>query len=370
MNNKTKKTEVFRCLLSVVFVMIMSSVHAQDILVTESGDAIKAWGVDVGSSKIYYREKADENAPIKTIDKKSVLMWKKADGTRIVMDQDQPQSGQESPSSVNSTRPAPAPDAADEEGNRQCIAAFNASGDIHSAEKSKSKFRGGVLALISIDSGTAIKDKNVEVSFASDCSLGKGSNVFAYGQGVSVTVKNLTDRTVQIQLGNTFFMRNGIAVPYNYASTTQQVGGQQQGSTSLSQNVVAIPPHSSFKIGTQLYVPEDATSIYGGEFSTYRAGDNLYSLVWECGKSQYVNYGGERDFTPETSPLNFGFNLTYNFVNENTEPYQLNSRLYVSRLIGVKLSAGIGWSTAPFQAGIPKLSGDYSRTLSLLVFQR
>ena len=76
-------------ILSVLCLSLMATVAmAQDILVTESGEAIKAWDVDVAGQKIYYRASADANAPTLSIKKSDVLMWKKADGTRQLIGQD------------------------------------------------------------------------------------------------------------------------------------------------------------------------------------------------------------------------------------------------------------------------------------------
>ena len=84
-----KKKSLFNLTFPNVLFALMwlpTTASAQDILVTENGDAIKAWQVDMGGSKIYYRDGEGENAALKSIDKSSVLVWKKADGSRVVVD--------------------------------------------------------------------------------------------------------------------------------------------------------------------------------------------------------------------------------------------------------------------------------------------
>lgn len=75
-----KKKSLFNLTFPNVLFALMwlpTTASAQDILVTENGDAIKAWQVDMGGSKIYYRDGEGENAALKSIDKSSVLVWKR-----------------------------------------------------------------------------------------------------------------------------------------------------------------------------------------------------------------------------------------------------------------------------------------------------
>ena len=360
-----KKNSLFiLTFLNVCFALTWSptTASAQDILVTENGDAIKAWQVDVGGSKIYYRDGEGENAALKSIDKSSVLLWKKADGSRLVIDKNGESTA--TPTASQPTAAKPAVSADDPVANKQCIASFNRSVIEFAGKKGKNKPGGGVMALLHVDEASAMADKNVELNFARE-----GSLSFATGQGLTVTAKNKTDRTIYIHLGNTFFLRNGVAMPYNYSSATQSMGGgQQPSSTSYSQNVVAVPPMSTFKLGVQKFAVEDASSIYGSNFYTYRNNRSEYALSWTCSPQDLVNTGEEKDFTPQTSPIKFGFNLTYSFSEDNAQPYHLNTSLYISRIIGVKLSLAMGWTTAAFQAAINDIASS-NDPLTFLMFQ-
>jgi len=360
-----KKKSLFNLTFPNVLFALMwlpTTASAQDILVTENGDAIKAWQVDMGGSKIYYRDGEGENAALKSIDKSSVLVWKKADGSRVVVDKNG-----ESTSTATASQPAsatPSASADDPVANKQRIAAFNRSVIEFVGKKGKSKPGGGVMALLHVDEASAIADKNVELNFARE-----GSLSFATGQGITVTAKNKTNRTIYIHLGNTFFLRNGVAMPYNYSSATQSMGGgMQPNSTSYSQNVVAVPPMSTFKMGVQKIGIDDASSTYGSNFYSYRNNKSEYALSWSCKPEELANTGEEKDFTPQSSPIKFGFNLTYSFSEDNAQPYHLNTQLYVSKIIGVKLSLAMGWTTAPFQATVSDIAGS-GDPLTFVMFQ-
>ena len=59
------------------------TLHAQDIIVTNQGDQIKAYNIEIGSSAIFYQLSERSDADIKRIAKKDVLIIKEANGTII-----------------------------------------------------------------------------------------------------------------------------------------------------------------------------------------------------------------------------------------------------------------------------------------------
>lgn len=57
--------------------------QAQDILVTNDGESMKVYNLEIGPSSIFYQLSAEANAETKRIAKSDVLIIKKADGTKI-----------------------------------------------------------------------------------------------------------------------------------------------------------------------------------------------------------------------------------------------------------------------------------------------
>ena len=74
-------------LLAVVVVLSAFSVKAQDLIVKQDGETIKAYRTDVSNTAVYYRLEDNENSPLLTIPKSDVLIIKMQDGTKIVMDE-------------------------------------------------------------------------------------------------------------------------------------------------------------------------------------------------------------------------------------------------------------------------------------------
>ena len=71
-----------------LFVILMSGLFtsylmAQDIIVTNDGESLKVYNIDISETVIYYQLTQDANAEIKRIPRNNVLIIRKADGTKI-----------------------------------------------------------------------------------------------------------------------------------------------------------------------------------------------------------------------------------------------------------------------------------------------
>ena len=62
-------------------------VEAQDLIVKQDGETIKAYRTDVGNNAVYYRLENKDEAPVLTIPKSDILIIKMQNGTKIVMDE-------------------------------------------------------------------------------------------------------------------------------------------------------------------------------------------------------------------------------------------------------------------------------------------
>ena len=76
-----------RLLLVSLFLLSVFVIEAQDLIVKQDGETIKAYRTDVGNKAVYYRLEDKDEAPILMIIKPDVMMIKMQDGTRIVMDE-------------------------------------------------------------------------------------------------------------------------------------------------------------------------------------------------------------------------------------------------------------------------------------------
>lgn len=76
-----------KALLIGVAVFFTFVVEAQDLIVKQDGETIKAYRTDVGNNAVYYRLKDDEESPLLTISKSDVLIIKMQNGEKIIMDE-------------------------------------------------------------------------------------------------------------------------------------------------------------------------------------------------------------------------------------------------------------------------------------------
>lgn len=79
-------------ILAVLFAMNISAAMAQDLIVTQNGETIKAFRTDVGKITVYYQLEDNDGSPILSISKSEVLIIKMQDGTKIVMDEEEPKA--------------------------------------------------------------------------------------------------------------------------------------------------------------------------------------------------------------------------------------------------------------------------------------
>ncbi|MBQ8968257.1 MAG: hypothetical protein IJ064_00785 [Bacteroidaceae bacterium] len=346
--------------------------HAQDILMTEDGESIQAWDVDAsGAQKIYYKTGAEDDAPMKSIEKAKVLLWKKADGTKVRIGvEPQPEAKAATPA----TKPEPVMlDASDPEANEKCIANFNMT-NVYSSKKVSSSAAKEIVGLLHMSPDSKMADKNVEITY----SIYKSATYARMAprtSGIGVNVKNKTDKTIYVYLGNTFFLRHGISTPFTQSSASQTTqAGQAASATGFSQSVVAIPANSTLDLGKQEFFPTDGKNPFGGnielkQLSSVQGGGlfgigattkQWYQFYWTDSKSNMLRKGEVRELQPGESTIDFGFKLTYSFSEDNTQFYHLDTKLYVAKIIGSSFnlwngSDNIEFNGQPVYFMIPQL---------------
>lgn len=76
----------------VLLALSITAAMAQDLIVKQDGETIKAYRTDVGKTAVYYRLEDNDETPILSIPKADVLIIKMQDGTKIVMDEEEPKA--------------------------------------------------------------------------------------------------------------------------------------------------------------------------------------------------------------------------------------------------------------------------------------
>lgn len=259
-----------------VLASICISANAQDVLVTDEGTTIKAYNVEVATNKIFYTL-SPESEDSKSIQKSKVLVWKKADGTNIVLAQ-----GDISNSSANTSREASSPvqqplsDELVAENKRQ-IAELNSRRIKFVGEKSD-KMSSHNFYTLNISPNSIIEDNNIKLSFSIkklDANktnkryinvLDKSeynrnwNNISIY---LSTTIHNKTNRTIYVDLANCFALLNGVGTPFYIPSATHVSSGSSSG---VSMNAGAIA--GALGVGGVLGTLAGGLVVGGGSTST------------------------------------------------------------------------------------------------------
>ena len=249
-------------------------------------------------------------------------------------------------------------------------------------EKKKTAFM--LYLLPRVKKGSLIGNANIELDIkvvnpmeANHTSMGGLSGLIA-NSTVSIpcyyyhiVLKNKTDKTVYIDLGNTFFMRGSESSPYYVPSATSSTRGKEGSvglnvgsvaqafgvggsagtiangvnvgggvsssttTTTYAQRVVAVPPMSTKELEPQLIFPVGCENVYNNWIRAIKWDKNTVSASIKFGnKNDKLKAGETRLFDENNSPINFGSFITYSFDENCTITNHLNAGFYIYEAIG------------------------------------
>lgn len=318
-----------------------SYTFAQDTVITNNGDVLQVYEIEISESSIFYKKAPGDEASLK-LNKADVLMIKYRNGNVVRMD---------SAASTTNTTTAPAESdsvatpttemdeklAAD---NLQLVQKFNTLDVKYLGERKKPNRKVGFkavddafLVILGLKEGSIIETPELKANFGIVKIDPKGRIHEFDGTlwylstfGLAVTLQNKSDKTIYVDLGTSYFILGGEAVPYyipQATSTTKghgtgasvnlgaiagaagiggavgtlasgiNVGGGQSSSTSTttySQRIISIPPMSSKSLEVKS-IEED----YAGENKNY-GGTKKTAIL-----KQYTGYLKEQGYLEEKS---------------------------------------------------------------------
>lgn len=382
--------------------MLISSHHAaaQDILVTNNGELLKVYHLEIGQNTIYYHLEENTDTDIKHISKKDVMIIKKQDGTKIDPNE-AAQSISQQNANTNSTVSASSlivnPNLTED--NLKLVREFNDRKVTWTSDNDKkANYR---LYQLAITEGSIIETPELSASFAMK-TWEAGTNLFgkkndkeyikdqinfgwyyAYNKNTGtynssvpecpvfiVTLTNKSDKTIFVDLGNSFFIVYGASEPYYRPESTSTSSGKSGGAgvnlgsiagaagiggalgtvaggvnmgggtsssttkVTYSQRVISIPPHASYSMSPQKLLLEENRLLLQDYIFTKNA-EILDKNGWRNKK-----YGWSNNFTkgtvaefpaPQTQPP-FSVFVTYSTSESLQETTSINAGFYVSKV--------------------------------------
>ena len=370
-------------LLSVAFFALQGK--AQDKLIIQKGDVKTVYNVEVGANKVFYTLEKKENAPIQQIAKKDVLTIIHHDGTKELFN-----AGESVTSPPPTVQPTPATAVAisndDKAINDSLMTKYNGQLVTYINDKVKEKKKTAYLLYLlpGLKKGSLIGNANIEMDIkvvnpmeTNHTSVGGLGGLLANSTVpmkcyyYHLVLKNKTDKTIYIDLGNTFFMRGSESSPYYIPSSTSSTSGKEGGvglnvgsvagalgiggvagalangvnvgggvsssstTTTYTQRIVAIPPMSTKRLPPQLIFPMGCESLYSNLIHVQKYDKNTFvpSIKFE-NKNDKLKAGETRLFDENNSPINFGSYISYSFDENCTIANHLNAGFYVHEAIG------------------------------------
>lgn len=353
-------------------------VSAQDILVTHSGDVIKAYETEVGPTSVYFKGSDSADTPLQKIALSELLVIKYEDGRKLVVGED---SVHHQSVSQNTTI------ASEDQENDRLISEKN-SVTVSIPNGNPKKKASVLFCQCKVLPESILANSEVEMSIVSTCYRPDTHNpcLVASDNAFLISLKNKTDRTIYVDLGNSFVIRGNVSSVCYVPSTTSTgtsssvassisipVAGAMLGrststfsSTSVStQRIAAIPPKSEqlvvrfdlFPVGSE-YAYNDIISIDTKNYpehprlSLYLQNDELPSI----GEIKTVDPG----------PLSFGVVLAFAYDESQQNQHSIKAGFAVDKYLGAKFDAN--WSR--FFLDLRYISPNYSNALFFIARAR
>lgn len=378
-----KKLIIFACSL-----MAGISASAQDVLITKDGDVKNVYEVEVGTNAVFYKSKDNADAEILRINKADVFMIKRKDGTKYDLGNGvQPSSATYS----SALQPAVASQAtvslASQKRNEELISYSNTYTPEYVGKKSGNA--GLLYAIIAYGQDSQLVNDDIEIitktgrlnypdglntkldMLISQNGVNKltfSENLVNYDKpAIQIQIKNKTNKTIYIDLGNSFFMRNGIAEAYYIpsSSSSSQTNGSGVGvnlgavagalgvggavgtlangigvgssnsnttvNTTYSQRVIAIPPMSIKSLDPRLLFKSQTCNGFCISYATY--GQAPY-FAFRSSAGPKLQNGETLNYTKESSPFNWGCMVSYSFSEDCSTTSSISFNYYMRSIIG------------------------------------
>lgn len=391
---------------------VFSTIKAQDVLITQDGELLNVYELEISSNAVFYKTENKTDAPIQRIDKGKILMIKLKDGTKYKFDNNDKTVDTED--QTKASMPATSGMAA--EANRQRIEQYNIMLPEFKG-KPKDKEAKRLFCAMGYGADSQLIDDNVEIS--TECGIwepnsGKVRNINTlmtspslayiwkpgdrtYNPVFVVKIKNKSDKTIYIDLGNSFFIRDDNTTAYYIPSSISNSAGSSSGagvnlgavtdalgiggtlgtlaggvnvgsekqnssvSTVYSQRVVAIPPMSTKTLSPQPLFLRDGQhgpNVFVEETS-FLPNRNLFfvpRIDLKNAQKEYIKIGETVTYNEQESPLKFGTYITYSFSENMADTKKINVNYFLKSVTGFNRRGEASTTAYQLSSDIPSYS--------------
>lgn len=376
---KTKK------LLALVALCVAGSyASAQDLIVKKDGSVIKAKVTKIGTSEVEYKKWSNQDGPQYSIAVADILAINYQNGEKETFENVSAGNSQaakseaEGQQSIVQVKPEDlSPEA--KAANDALIAKYNAPVELDITKKQEGKIGDricGASAIYGFKNNSLITNDDIEIGFVTghlfqrkktepaEWEEGHGDS----NQALLLSVRNKTQRTLYLDLGNSFFISMGQARCYYTPSSTTTTHGASSGgsvnlgavagamgiggvagtlanginagggstnsttSTTYSQRIIAVPPMSSVNLPPQYFYGKGERIVTKGlKQAEY---GRMFVLFPKDSKRGIIHFGDRYSYTADNSPLQFSCLIAYSTEETCLSTKSITSNLYLRELIG------------------------------------
>ena len=355
-------------LISILSLTLGIAAKAQSVIVTNDGDAIKAYNIEVTGNSVYYQKSVESDSPIQKINKSDILIIKMEDGSKL--DPNAPEASakaEDAPVAMMGNMLELSGDVAAR--NAEMIEEFNKvltwEPDEKFLKKHQGKIGNGYAGIMWIEDDSQLYNGEVTISYQRLYNSGitssdnfqasdYRSNSF-FNPLVVVKVRNNTNKTIYLDLANCFTICGDDSSPY-YIPVTTTVTNTSTNSQSKEYSKVEVEngkvrgndrSYSSENTSSVVQVKEAVRFISVPPKSTMSLDpqpickvstgrdNHIYSHLSSLYMSRSVfpfrdtRYGDIYELAQEDSPFQFATCVSYSFNQDNSDARIIRTEMYL-----------------------------------------
>lgn len=370
-----------RSLGLILALFLFLPLYAQDKIVTKEGDVIQAYHVDVGENMIYYRLENFGASELQSLRKADVLILMRQDGSILNFYQDKKKDKALPEDTTTVGKPSEKVkilevgelNAESRAANTALIEAMNGAVTVAVDEKEAAQAAEAVWCRLGVKKNSVMCNDDLELSVLAGKLLpvpeGQTYGGFEPGNGeirdvaLTIAVHNKSNRTLYIDLGNSFFIRMGefisyyvskssntlYSAPQESASVPAVAGSQKDGEGRTVQadgtaRVIALAPNTTMHLQARSLFHREAGEIIAGlKYAAETSGKGAsYQLSFSFPGDAVeggLKVGEHLAYASSASPMNFSFAVSYADTEACAQEKTMLTHFYLKDLIGVEQPA-------------------------------
>lgn len=393
--NPKSSNKFFAILLIALTVLQVG--YAQDLVVTNNGETYEVYNLEIGDQAIFYQLENKSDAEFKRMKKSDILIIRKKDGTKLDVNATSVasvplniQSSSSTSEKIINRTPEEMSTITSE--NTRMIDEYNNVEITYDHEKVKNKEANVYFMTLGVNRNSMLYNGDISLEYVvgysdypekttfheySSYNFRKYTERVLFNMPVfQVKLKNHTDKTIYVDLGNSFIMRNEVSTPYYIPSITSNtqghntgvgmnlgalsqamnvggaigtlangitVGGgksQVESTITYSQRIIAIPPKSGTNLDWQELLPEGTEFCEGIErdkikkYKYYSGACGVYVDNQKIGIKDNISMGETYNVPLENNPLKFSVFFSYSFEENCQNLQNIRTDFYLKSVIG------------------------------------